>query len=323
VIHAVIGFATPAGVAVGGHVETNFRNLGSVGLLALAYLASNGPAQAQVAASGPGAGIEEVLVTAQRRVESLQSVPVSMDAISGATLENLGDKNFFDYATSIPNLTVGIGTGAGGNGSGFGVSSTRSVTIRGVAGNNTTGFYLNDTPLPLSLDPRVLDIDRIEVLRGPQGTLFGAGSMGGTVRLITRQPSLEETSGKVDLEGSKVNHGDGGYSADATLNVPLIKGEVALRISAFSAFEPGYFTREWGFVTSPPVALRHCRPMLPRDPSQALVQVRTPGPWPLWRSRRPRCLGSPSPRLSSISVRSRMAIRLRISRRVISTRFAP
>jgi outer membrane receptor protein involved in Fe transport len=129
------------------------------------------------------------------------------------------------------------------------------VTIRGVAGNNTTGFYLNDTPLPLSLDPRVLDIDRVEVLRGPQGTLFGAGSMGGTVRLITRQPSLEEISGKVDLEGSKVNHGDGGYSADATLNMPLIKGEVALRISAFSAFEPGYFTREWGYVTSPPVAL--------------------------------------------------------------------
>jgi iron complex outermembrane recepter protein len=210
---------------------------------------------AQVPAGASSGGIEEVIVTAERRSESLQTVPLSMDAISGVTLENLGDKNFFDYASSIPNLSVGIGTGAGGNGSGFGVSSTRAVTIRGVAGNNTTGFYLNDTPLPLSLDPRVLDLERIEVLRGPQGTLFGAGSMGGTVRLITRQPSLQQTSGKVDLEGSKVNHGGGGYSADATLNVPLIEGSVALRASAFSAFEPGYFTRKWGYVTSPPIPL--------------------------------------------------------------------
>jgi iron complex outermembrane receptor protein len=236
-------------------VDNKLRRLVSIGLLTATVLTASGYTHAQAVAGVTGAGIEEVLVTAQRRVETLQTVPVSMDAISGATLENLGDKNFFDYATSIPNLTVGIGTGAGGNGSGFGVSSTRSVTIRGVAGNNTTGFYLNDTPLPLSLDPRVIDVERVEVLRGPQGTLFGAGSMGGTVRLITRQPSLEQTSGKLDAEVSKVNHGDGGYSVDGTLNIPLIKDNVALRVSAFSAFEPGYFTRSWGVDTTPPVAL--------------------------------------------------------------------
>jgi iron complex outermembrane recepter protein len=229
------------------------RRFRLVTLLRLALLVSSNLALAQVSPSS--GGLEEVLVTAQRRSESLQTVPLSMDAISGVTLENLGDKNFFDYASSIPNLSVGIGTGAGGNGSGFGVSSTRAVTIRGVAGNNTTGFYLNDTPLPLSLDPRVLDLERVEVLRGPQGTLFGAGSMGGTVRLITRQPSLQQTSGKVDLEGSEVSHGDGGYSADGTVNVPLIEGNVALRASVFSAFEPGYFTRKWGYVTSPPIPL--------------------------------------------------------------------
>jgi outer membrane receptor protein involved in Fe transport len=194
-------------------------------------------------------------VTAQKRKESLQSVPLSVDAITGATLENLGDKHFFDYASSLPNLTVGIGAGQGGNGSGFGVSSSRAVTIRGVAGNNTTGFYLNDAPLPLSLDPRAVDLERVEVLRGPQGTLFGSGSMGGTVRLITREPSLDKISGKLNLEASTVSHGAGGYSVSGTLNLPLIKDNVALRVSAYSAFEPGFFDRQWGVITAPPVPL--------------------------------------------------------------------
>ena len=197
----------------------------------------------------------DVIVTAQKREERLQNVPISVDAVTGATLENFGDKNFFDYASAIPNLTVGIGAGQGGNGSGFGVSSSRAVTIRGVAGNNTTGFYLNDAPLPLSLDPRVVDLERVEVLRGPQGTLFGAGSMGGTVRLITREPALNDTSGNLDLETSKVSHGAGGYSVNGTLNLPLITDNVALRVSAYSAFEPGYFDRQWGQVTAPPVPL--------------------------------------------------------------------
>jgi iron complex outermembrane receptor protein len=197
----------------------------------------------------------DVMVTAQKREERLQNVPISVDAVTGTTLENLGDKNFFDYASAIPNLTVGIGAGQGGNGSGFGVSSSRAVTIRGVAGNNTTGFYLNDAPLPVSLDPRVVDLERVEVLRGPQGTLFGAGSMGGTVRLITREPVLNNTSGNIDLETSKVSHGTGGYSANGTINVPLIKDNVALRVSVYSAFEPGYLDRQWGQVTAPPVPL--------------------------------------------------------------------
>ena len=199
----------------------------------------------------PSAELEEIVVTAQRRAETLQSVPVSVSAITGTTLADFGVKNFFEYATTIPNLSIGAGTGAGGNGNGLGVSSSRAVTIRGVAGNNTTGFYLNDTPIPLSLDPRVLDVDRIEVLRGPQGTLFGAGSMGGVIRMITREPVLDAASGKIDAEGSYVDHGAGGYSTSGMLNVPLVSGSVALRVNAFSAFDPGLFTREWGGPQSP------------------------------------------------------------------------
>jgi outer membrane receptor protein involved in Fe transport len=234
-------------------MHTRRRSTWLKGLAPWIVAVANMPAMAQTAA--PSGGLEEITVTAQRRSEDLQTVPISMDAITSATLENLGAKNFFDYASTVPNLTVGIGTGAGGNGSGFGVSSGRAVTIRGVAGNNTTGFYLNDTPLPLSLDPRVLDIDRVEVLRGPQGTLFGAGSMGGTVRLITREPGLDEISGKVDADGAYVNDGGPGYSVDGILNLPLVAHEVGLRVSAFSAFDPGYFDRVWGISTAPGVAL--------------------------------------------------------------------
>ena len=225
-----------------------------------------GLALAQSPPEAPVSQLQQIVVTAQRREENLQNVPISMDAITGTALENLGDKDFFDYATTIPNLSVGIGTGAGGAGSGFGVSTSRAVTIRGVAGNNTTGLYVDDTPVPLSLDPRVLDVDRIEVLRGPQGTLFGAGSMGGTVRIIMREPALDNVSGKVEVDGFDVNHGGGGYSADGTVNIP-ITSDAALRLSAFSAFDPGYFTRVWGVDTAPSVEL------LPGSPSGSKSNV--------------------------------------------------
>ena len=203
---------------------------------------------------------------APRTYKRCQSASVLLQGLRSRTLESRISLN---TQCTVPNLSIGAGTGAGGNGNGLGVSSSRSVTIRGVAGNNTTGFYLNDTPIPFSLDPRVLDVDRIEVLRGPQGTLFGAGSMGGVVRMITRDPVLDGTSGKAEAEGSYVDHGGGGYSTSAMLNLPLISGSVALRINAFSAFDPGLFTREWGgpqiplspSVPLPPDAAKGEKPM--------------------------------------------------------------
>ncbi len=236
-------------------------NIFTGGFAALVLAGASASAQT---AAGEG-GLGEIVVTAQRRAENLQEVPISMSALTGATLENLGMNNFFDYATTVPNLAIGVGGGAGGNGNGFGVSTTRAVTIRGVAGANTTSFYLNDTPIPLSLDPRVLDIDHVEVLRGPQGTLFGGGSMGGTVRLITRDPSLHGVSGKIEAEGSYVNDGGPGYSINGTANVPLIEGNAALRVSAFSAYTPGWFTRTWGVNTAPPVAMPPNAPVGQKD----------------------------------------------------------
>ncbi len=226
--------------------------LRSSSITSLALLVSTVHAQSGAPTAAPAADqLEDVVVTAQRRAEKLQDVPISMSAVTGATLENFGDKALTDYAATIPNLAVSTGAGAGGNGNAFGVSSTRAIAIRGVFGNNTTGFYLNDTPVPMSLDPRVVDIDRVEVLRGPQGTLFGQGSMGGTVRLVTREPALDHLYGKLDAEGNYVEHGGGGYSAQGTLNVPVIAGNVGLRVSAYSAFDPGLFTRTWGGPLDP------------------------------------------------------------------------
>jgi iron complex outermembrane recepter protein len=195
--------------------------------------------------------LQEIIVTAQRRSESLQSVPISMSAITGESLDNLGITNLDQYERMVPNLSLGAGAGSGGAGDGFAVSTAKTITIRGVFGDNTTGVYLNDTPVPMSLDPRLLDVQRVEILRGPQGTLFGAGSMGGTVRFVANEPSADKTSGKVDAEGSYADHGGGGYSVNGTLNLPLIADNLALRASALSAFDPGLYTRSWGGTPDP------------------------------------------------------------------------
>lgn len=231
----------------------------------LLVLLMNLPALGAEESNSPGSALQEITVTATRRSESLQEVPISMSAITGDSLDNLGIKHFDEYAGMIPNLSVGSGASSGGAGSGFGVSTTKTITIRGVFGDNTTGVYLNDSPVPPSMDPRLLELDRIEILRGPQGTLFGAGSMGGTVRFVARDPSLSRMSGKIEAEGSYVDHGGGGYSVNGTLNVPLVADNVALRVSALSAFDPGLFTRTWGGPLDPR------SPILPFPPSGAPV----------------------------------------------------
>src|SRR6266853_3059062 len=164
-------------------------NMGSIRwVLALASMFGTTMALAQTAT--PAAGqLEEVVVTATRRSESLQDVPMSITALNAATLEQRSVKSFIDYAGQVPSLAFAdTGDGSG---------TARTISIRGVSGDNTTGFYIDETPVPDSIDPRVIDVERIEVLRGPQGTLYGARSMGGTVRMITTQPGLNNFTGRV------------------------------------------------------------------------------------------------------------------------------
>src|SRR5580704_10549411 len=136
--------------------------------------------------------LETITVTAQKRSESEQTVPLSMTTFGATALEQKAVVDFFDYGTKVPNL--------GFASTGDGMGTARTISIRGVSGDNVTGFYVDETPLPDSLDPRILDIDHIEVLRGPQGTLYGARSMGGTVRIITKTPDFNNLSVTVHAE---------------------------------------------------------------------------------------------------------------------------
>jgi iron complex outermembrane recepter protein len=157
---------------------------------------------------------EEVLVTARKRAESMFDIPISINVVSESTIENLGAQDFTDLLGSVPSLT------AYQNGPG----RTR-LSIRGVAnggGNDndtqnqeTVGIYLDEIPISMgAMNPEIglFDLDRVEVLRGPQGTLYGAGSMTGTIRLISKKPNLSEFEGKVETNYSTINEGSDGHS---------------------------------------------------------------------------------------------------------------
>src|SRR6202047_1184454 len=199
-------------------------------------------ASAQTPPSVGSDQIPEVVVTAQRRSESLQDVPLSITAIDARNLEQKAIYSFFDYGGKVPNLAFAdTGDGSG---------TARTISIRGISGDGTTGFYIDETPGPDSIDPRVIDIERIEVLRGPQGTLYGARSMGGTVRMITTQPDLNSFSGRVSANGGKTQEASNAdYGVDGAVNIPLIQGTIALRAVAFYQHDAGFFKRR--FLTNP------------------------------------------------------------------------
>ncbi len=207
----------------------------------------------RVFAADAGNELETITVTAQKRAESEQSVPLSMTTFSGAALQQKDINTFFDYATKVPNLAFAP--------TGDGVGTARTVSIRGISGNNVTSFYIDDTPLPDSIDPRVLDLNHIEVLRGPQGTLYGARSMGGLVRMVTREPDLNDFQATVHGGASSTDHtSQPNWTGDAVVNIPLVPDRVALRLSGFYDTEAGYFKRS--FCTDPSAAMAlACTPL--------------------------------------------------------------
>jgi iron complex outermembrane recepter protein len=198
-------------------------------------------------------GLSAIVVTAERRAESIQTVPLSVTALSGELLAKFDNVQFDDYAHMVPNLSFGSGNT-------FGITNGREITIRGIAGTNTTNYYINDTPLPISIDPRAVDLERVEVLRGPQGTLFGSSAMGGTVRLITRQPDLTNAFGAADLQAYEIHDGGLGYMVSASYNLPIMQDQLALQVSGYSTYSPGVFTGEYGIATSPGLSVPASQP---------------------------------------------------------------
>src|SRR6204780_2378483 len=188
--------------------------------------------------------LETITVSARKRDQSLANVPVSIPVFTGESLEDYNIQSFNDYANKAPNLSFSYSGGP------TGISEARTVAIRGITGQNlsgtagATGFYIDDTPLPGSVDPRVLDIDNIEVLKGPQGTLYGESSLGGNVRLVTKKPNLTEDSVGYMMQAGATSRGgspDGGASVIG--NVVFSPDLLAMRVVAFGNHDAGYLTR--------------------------------------------------------------------------------
>jgi outer membrane receptor protein involved in Fe transport len=177
-----------------------------------------------------------VIVTATRRKSPVEQVPVSVTAFSADTLNEMGALEFEDYVRSVPGMSF-TDAGRGGN----------KYVIRGVStglfseSRAATSVYLDETPitdggfgaLSYSPDPLLVDIERLEVLRGPQGTLFGSGSMGGAIRIITSKPDFRESQGFVKAGLSGTSRGGMGYELQAMFNTPLSEDDVAIRGVAY------------------------------------------------------------------------------------------
>jgi len=189
--------------------------------------------------------IQEIVVTAQRRTESAQDVPITIQALTGQTLQQLHVSTFDDLAKYVPNVsTANLGPGQSSI-----FMRGLSVGVTGQQGTGTTGpipnvaVYLDEqsTALPgRNLDIYAADMERIEVLEGPQGTLFGSGAEAGVLRYITNKPKLDVTEGVVNAGYSYTAGGDPNTNADATLNLPLIPDTLAIRGVIYDDSRGGY-----------------------------------------------------------------------------------
>jgi iron complex outermembrane recepter protein len=191
-------------------------------------------------------GLQEVVVTAQKRAENLQDVPVSIQALSTEKLEQLSITDIDDYVKYLSGVTTVKGLGQGGTGIGTTHMYMRGV-VSGQDGNHSgsqpsVGTYLDEQPVTTidgTIDIHVYDIARIEVLEGPQGTLYGASSEAGTIRIITNKPDPTKFSAAYDLSGNSVDHGGLGWVAEGYVNIPL-SPIAAVRLVGWDEHDAGY-----------------------------------------------------------------------------------
>jgi iron complex outermembrane recepter protein len=208
--------------------------------LASAVLAGGGLA---VAAEPTETGqLEEVVVTAQKRSEDLQRVPISLQVLSGETLENLHVTDFASFAQYIPSLSY-RSWGPGQTAFFFrGISATEGTTQLHAGYLPSTGLYVDDTPVSTiggNLDIHIYDIARIEALAGPQGTLYGASSLSGTIRIITNKPDPSKFEAGYDVKADKWKSGDPGGEIEAYANIPL-SDHAAIRLVGYYDYTGGY-----------------------------------------------------------------------------------
>jgi outer membrane receptor protein involved in Fe transport len=197
------------------------------------------------------AQLEEIIVTASKRAESLQDVAVSVIALDSQTINDVGITNFDDYVRHQPNLTA-AGRGPGNTTYYIRGMATDSVTLSAVeaAGNSpNVALYLDEQPIQTigrNLDVYITDMERIEVLAGPQGTLFGASSQAGTVRLITKKPVIDEFQTGAKFSVSDTKDGEMSTSVEGYINIPLIEDKLAWRTVVYSANQGGFINNKQG-----------------------------------------------------------------------------
>ncbi len=207
-------------------------------------------ADATDASSNSSSGLQEVVVTARKREENLQDVPLSIDVFTKKDLQNLAITSFEDFAQKTPSITF-VSTGPG----------TQVFVMRGAAdgsdpnyaNTSMTGFFVDDMSMSDSgsqPDLHLYDIAQIEILNGPQGTTFGAGSMSGAIRYTTNKPDVNAFSAGVDVDGGHIQSAQNNWTYDAFLNIPIIDGILGFRASAFSDSKGGFInnqftTRTW------------------------------------------------------------------------------
>lgn len=227
-------------------MKAQIKSLGlaTVSLLAFESIGSTAYAQSNAADNAPesaaiGAPAGEIVVTARKRAESINDVPLSIDAFSGEQLTAIGAENFEDYAARVPGLSFNTRGPTSFRGEGV------TLGIRGVSGGLSdppVGFYIDDTPVG-SVNLKLFDIERVEVLKGPQGTLYGARAMGGLIKIVTRKADPAGFASAGGLELSDTKGGGLNYRADAMVNVPLVQDVLAVRATGYGVFRQGTIDR--------------------------------------------------------------------------------
>lgn len=224
-------FATLAAIAVAAPARADQAGVGT------------SAAQDKTDATAPDDATQgDIIVTASKRAQSLQDVSSSIAALDGADLREKGANSFADYLSTVPSLAMFD------QGPGISTLVIRGITTGGARNDEpqnkeTVGVYLDETPISVNgfnPDLGLYDLQRIEVLRGPQGTLYGSGSMGGTIRIITNKPDAGKIEGSFDGTVSATEHGGVNYDIKGMFNVPLIADRLALRTVAYRTALDGY-----------------------------------------------------------------------------------
>lgn len=218
-------------------------------LTAIAVLAAASPGLAQAAQPGNEAQdvqstLQQVVVTATKQgAENVQNVPMSISVVNTANLDREGVTSVGDFINSVPSVSMQQ-YGPGQNKFAIrGISDPGNIDPTNLVDQSLVSVYLDDTPISMqgaTPDLRVVDLQRVEVIRGPQGTLYGASAMAGTIRLITQKPDASSLFGYAEGDGSYTDGGSGNWSARAMTNIPLIHDRLAVRLSGYGGRDSGW-----------------------------------------------------------------------------------